>query len=714
MKKYKLVAACAAGLEELVAEEVGLFGGQDIVCATGVVTWSGDLEAAYRCCLWSRFSSRVFLQLAQIPVQNEESLYEGCLTVAWQEHLSEETSFAVNCTLTSESPINHSRYASLRVKDAIVDFFREKTGIRPSVSTTRPEIQIHLHIEKENGFLYIDLSGESLHRRGYRGGDGRAPLKETLGAAIVALTDWHKRGETLIDPMCGTGTLLIEAALMFGDSAPGLSRSYFGFFGWLGHDANLWSDLIAEALEREEAGLDKKWPLMVGYDCDPVVVSAARKNLEQAGLENYIQIKQAEVTTLQRPEQKGTLISNLPYGERLSEKTMVAQLYHGYGRILRQRFPGWTVGVFISNPDLTDSFSISWQSKYKLFNGSIPCRLLSGTVEPEEESFVWKLSVPDGEGGEFSNRLRKNLQKMFKWAQKEGVSCFRVYDRDLPDYNISIDIYEKWVLVHEYLPPKTVDPDIAATRLSHAVRSIKNILGVRSNRFFLKTRSRQRGSKQYEKEGSQKKMFRVREGSCAFLVNFTDYLDSGLFLDHRPVRKMISQETQGKRFLNLYGYTATASVQAALGGAASTTTVDLSTTYLDWARMNFALNGLGEVRNKVEKADCLQWLRESKNSYDYIFVDPPTFSNTKKEKRVFDIQRDHLLLIRLAMSRLEAGGKLIFSTNFRRFKLDPVLENEYAVVNISQQTIPFDFSRNKKIHMCWEIKARPKVNKWLS
>ena len=209
-------------------------------------------------------------------------------------------------------------------------------------------------------------------------------------------------------------------------------------------------------------------------------------------------------------------------------------------------------------------------------------------------------------------------------------------------------------------------------------------------------------------------MFRVQEGSCAFLVNFTDYLDSGLFLDHRPVRKMISQEAQGKRFLNLYGYTATASVQAALGGAASTTTVDLSTTYLDWARMNFALNGLGEIRNKVVKADCLQWLRESKNSYDYIFVDPPTFSNTKKEKRVFDIQRDHLLLIRLAMSRLEAGGKLIFSTNFRRFKLDPILENEYAVVNISQQTIPFDFSRNKKIHMCWEIKARPKVNKWLS
>lgn len=714
MENYKLVAACAAGLEELVEQEVRLFGGQDIVCATGVVTWSGDLEGAYRCCLWSRFASRVFLQITSFHVENEENLYDGCFAVAWDKHFSKETSFAVNCTLTSDSPLNHSRYASLKVKDAIVDLFREKTGIRPSVSTTRPEVQVHLHLDKNTASLYIDMSGESLHRRGYRGGAGRAPLKETLGAAIVALSGWQNREETLIDPMCGTGTLLIEAALMYGDSAPGLSRSYFGFLGWLGHDENIWSDLVAEALEREEKGLDKKWPLIIGYDCDPVVVSAARKNMEQAGLENYVQIKQAEVATLQPPEKSGTLLSNLPYGERLSEKTMVAQLYHGYGQILRKRFPDWSIGVFISNPELTDSFSISWQNRYRLFNGSIPCRLLIGTVAPEEDGFLWKVAETEGESDEFSNRLRKNLQKMFKWAQKEGVSCYRIYDRDLPDYNMSVDIYEKWVLVHEYLPPKTVDSEVAATRLNHAVRSIKDILGLRSNRFFLKTRARQRGSKQYEKEGSQKKMFRVHEGACSFLVNFTDYLDSGLFLDHRPVRKKIFKEAQGKRFLNLYGYTGTASVHAALGGAASTTTVDLSPTYLDWTRMNLALNGLGEIRNKVEKADCLQWLRESKNSYDYIFVDPPTFSNTKKEKRVFDIQRDHVQLIHLVMSRLNMDGKLIFSTNFRQFKLDSGLGEQYIVENISQKTIPFDFSRNKKIHMCWEIKAREKTNKWLS
>ncbi len=716
-KMLDLIAGCASGLERLVEEEIVQFGGQDVGCANGVVSWKGPLETAYRCCLWSRFASRVFMQLARFPIADEETLYRKCLEVDWQEHLAEETSFAINCTISGESPVTHSRYAALKVKDALVDSFRNRTGKRPSVKTSRPDIQLHAHIEGTTAVISLDLSGESLHRRGYRAAAAKAPLKETLGAAIVALSGWPTDTGTLIDPMCGTGTLLIEAALMFGDSAPGLSRSYFGFLGWLGHNENLWARLVEEALEREERGLEKRWPLMLGYDCDPVAVSAARKNLEKAGLSEHIQIKQAELATLRSPDKQGMLLSNLPYGERLSETEEVSRLYRAFGRIAKQRFAGWKAGVFISNPSLTDSFTLAWENKYKLYNGSIPCRLLTGSVAGEEADFRWFPVEQKSEDtdNEFGNRLRKNLKKFLKWAEKEDICCFRIYDRDLPEYNISIDLYGKWVLIHEYAPPKTIDPQLAAARMAMAIKNIRDVLGVRSNRIFLKARERQKGPKQYEKKGNTQKMYEVREGECAFLVNFTDYLDAGLFLDHRPVRKKIFREAKGKRFLNLYGYTGTATVHAALGGAASTTTVDLSATYLQWTKMNLALNGLSELRNKVEKADCLQWLEESSATFDLIFVDPPTFSNTKKDKRIFDIQKDHARLINLAMARLERGGCLIFSTNFRRFKLEEKLHELYDIKDISRESVPFDFSRHEKIHSCWEFRRTgqiKQVQKW--
>ncbi|MFW2365904.1 MAG: bifunctional 23S rRNA (guanine(2069)-N(7))-methyltransferase RlmK/23S rRNA (guanine(2445)-N(2))-methyltransferase RlmL [Desulforhopalus sp.] len=704
---YEFVAGCGGGLEELVQGEVLLFGGQEITCGNGVVSWQGGLETGYRCCLWSRFASRVFTLVARFPVTDEESLYTACLEIDWQAHLSVDRTFAVSCTLSKDSPITHNRFAAFKVKDALVDQFRELMGERPSVRQSRPDVQIHLHIEGNIATASIDLSGESLHRRGYRSATSKAPLKETLGAAIVALSGWPGKKRSLIDPMCGTGTLLIEAALMFGESAPGLSRNYFGFSGWLGHDEELWSRLVAEAMEKEERGLEKDWPQIIGYDADPVAVSAARKNIEMAGLEEYIQIKQAEIATLQPPDKEGLLLCNLPYGERLSEKELVERLYRGYGRILRQRFPGWQVAVFISNPELTDSFTLNWDGRYKLYNGSIRCRLLTGTVsEKDEPPFIWHPSGPEQQetASEFGNRLRKNLRKILKWAEREGISCFRIYDRDLPDYNLSIDLYSKWAHIQEYAPPKNIDRKVAASRLDHAVRSVKEILGLRSNRLFLKTRERQRGRTQYEKKNNRRKMYEVKEGDCSYLVNFTDYLDTGLFLDHRPVRQKIHQLAKGKRFLNLFGYTGTATVQAAIGGAAATTTVDLSSTYVDWTRMNLALNGFAELRHRVERADCMQWLSESKATFDLIFIDPPTFSNTKKEKRVFDVQSDHLQLINLAMSRLEDDGLLIFSTNFRRFKLSEEIVRRYEVKDISRESVPFDFARNTKIHKCWEIR----------
>lgn len=703
MDHYDLVVTCATGLEKLVEEEIRSFGGTSITSSNGVVNWKGNKEAAYRSCLWSRYGSRIFLKIKSFQVTTEQDLYDQVLDVCWDELFDLQTTFAVSCTISAHTQIKNNRFTALKVKDGIADFFRNSHGERPSVQGNRPGFPLHVHIDKTHATLFLDMSGESLHRRGYRASGTLAPLKENLAAAIVGLSAWQTSYGDLVDPMCGSGTLLIEAALMFGDSAPGLSRSYFGFGGWLSHENDLWQRLVDEALEREKTALEKKWPKLIGYDADPVAVSAARKNIIQAGLEEQVQVKQGELANLAPPSGKGMVLSNLPYGERLSEKTIITYLYRAFGRQLSERFSGWKAGVFISNPELVDSFGLQWDRKHKLFNGPISCRLLTGLVPDKDiPNFVWQLPEA-GETGELGNRLKKNLKKMMKWAAKEEVYCYRIYDRDLPEYNLSIDLYSKWVHVQEYAPPKSINQELASTRLRDALETIRKVFGIRSNRIFVKKRERQKGAKQYQKKNSKKKMYEVREGHCFYLVNFTDYLDTGLFLDHRPVRRQIFTEARNKRFLNLYGYTGTASVQAARGGADSTTTVDLSANYLEWTRMNLAVNGFSEFRNRVIKADCLEWLKEDTTSYDLIFIDPPTFSNTKKKGRVFDIQRDHVQLLRLALARLSETGKIIFSTNFRKFQLDDSLSKLCSIENITAKTIPMDFSRNAKIHSCWEI-----------
>ena len=708
--QYELTVSCAAGLEQLVATEVKGFGGTDIERAKGLVTFRGGLEVAYRTCLWSRFASRVLLTLNRFPASNEEMVYDGALQMDWSAHLGLQNSFAVDCSL-SNSTITHSRFAALRVKDGLVDKFRQQCNERPSVELTRPDLRFRLHIHNNEATISLDLSGESLHLRGYRtDGGGAAPLKESLAAAIVTLAGWETASAQpvmLLDPMCGSGTLLIEAALIYGDVAPGLSRSYFGFLGWKQHDEALWSTLVDEAIAREEQGLEREWPVILGYDADPRVVALARKNVESAGLEDRITVRQGQLAHLRRPAAHGLLVTNPPYGERLAEKEEAEQLHRALGTICRRELAGWRLGIFTASPEFGDRMGMEWEQRHRLYNGPINCRLFCGPVaNGVTTEFVWQLSPEQGpEGGrEFANRLRKNMKQLLKWAKRGKLSCFRVYDRDLQEYNISVDIYGKWIHVQEYAPPATVKEGVARERFNNALAQIRHLFGVHRERVFIKTRRKQKGKAQYQKQSSKRKMHTVQEGDCSLLVNFTDYLDTGLFLDHRNTRLRLGQLAKGKRFLNLFAYTGTATVHAAMGGAETTTSVDLSANYLNWARMNLALNGFGGLAHQTVPADCMQWLQEDRGTYDLIFVDPPTFSNTKKSKRVFDVQDDHRRLIELAMQHLAPDGLLIFSTNYRQFKLDPYLESTFMVKNISKSSVPYDFSRNKKIHQCWEIR----------
>jgi len=723
--RHELILTCPKGLEGLLLEEAIGLGLEEAREQTAAVRGFAGMEVAYRLCLWSRLANRVLLVIDRFATTNAETLYEGVHQVDWSEHLQATGSLAVEFS-GHGSGIDNTHFGALKVKDAIVDKLRTATGERPSIDKLNPDLRVHLRLDRGLAVLSLDLSGHSLHQRGYRLQQGAAPLKENLAAAVLIRAGWPRiaaAGGALTDPMCGVGTFLIEGAMIAADIAPNLRRERWGFTAWLGHVPALWNRLHAEAQARAEAGLARQ-PLWIrGYEADPRLIQPAKNNIERAALASWIRVYQGDVATFEpRPDQnqKGLVICNPPYGERLGDEASLVYLYQNLGERLRQACLGWEAAVLTSAPDLGKRMGIRSHKQYAFWNGALPCKLL--LIKVELEQFVTgqrKASVEGkseeepaaerarlSEGGQmFANRLQKNLKLLGKWARKDGIQCYRLYDADMPEYALAIDLYGDWVHVQEYAPPRSIDPEKAQARLYDALGAIPQALGVSRDRVVVKRRERQSGTRQYERQASQGEFLEIQEGDVKLLVNLTDYLDTGLFLDHRPMRLRLAREAAGKRFLNLYCYTATATVHAAKGGARSTTSVDLSKTYLDWARRNLALNGLSD-RQRLEQADVMAWLEEDRGEYDLIFIDPPTFSNSKRMEGVFDVQRDHVALLDLAMARLASGGTLYFSNNFRKFAMDASIAERYAVEEITGATLDEDFRRNSKIHRAWKLQAR--------
>jgi 23S rRNA (guanine2445-N2)-methyltransferase / 23S rRNA (guanine2069-N7)-methyltransferase len=648
------------------------------------------------------------LELSRFPAADVQELYRGVGQIDWAAHLAPEGTLAVDCT-AGKSPITHTHFAALKVKDAIADQFRERLGVRPS---ERPALRLHLHLEGEEGALSLDLAGESLHRRGYRQEGLAAPLKENLAAAILFRAEWPaiaQKGGSLLDPLCGSGTLLIEGALMAADSPPGWGRPYWGFAGWKGHQPQVWETLLAEAGQRREAGWGRI-PSISGCDADPQAIRAARANAARAGLEGKIRLEQGAFAQLGPLGPPGLVVANPPYGERLGQERELARLYLQLGQVLKERFGGWQAALFAGNAELR--IPLRPRRSYTLYNGPLRCRLLLFRLDAAPRQTAPPLPPPLTQGGEMlRNRLRRNLRTLGRWAKRQEVRCYRLYDADLPEYALAVDLYQgesTWVHAQEYQAPAEVEEARARARREEALSLLPQVLEIPPENLYFKLRRRQRGKAQYERLGESGRFYEVREGVCRFLVNFADYLDTGLFLDHRLTRALIGEWAGGRRFLNLFGYTGTATVHAALGGAAGTTTVDLSRTYLDWAGRNLALNGLDRGHELVQ-ADCLEWLGQARREgrrYGLIFLDPPTFSNSKRMEETLDLQRDHGELIQEAARLLAPEGVLIFSTNNRRFKLDRGALEGLDVEDLSRRTLPEDFARNPRIHQCWRLGRR--------
>ena len=710
----QLFATTARGFEELLKSELTELGAQDAKVAQGGVHYWADDETLYRTLLWSRLSSRILLPIVQAKVFSDLDLYSAVVGMNWLDYFDEKVHFFVDFNGTNQE-IRHTQFGAMRVKDGIVDYFERHGRARPNVDKEQPDIRIHAYLNRDDVVLSLDLSGDALHMRGYREDTGKAPLRETLAAAIVLRSGWQK-GTPLVDPMCGSGTLLIEAAQMEAQIAPQLYRLHWGFDFWQGHNQAAWEKVKEEALALAEAEKQREnSPHFYGFDLDHRVLQKAKQNAKNAGVAHLMQWQQGDVAAIKNPSPNvaGTVICNPPYGERLGTTPALIALYSVFGQRLKQQFAGWNASIFSGEPSLLDCLRLRSHRQFKAKNGPLDCvqknyqiaeRIEQSAVENALE-FDRTSSVTSEVAVDFANRLQKNIKKIEKWAKQQGLDAYRLYDADLPEYNLAVDRYVDHIVVQEYAAPKNIDENKARQRLLDAVNATLQVTGIETNKLILKVRQKQKGTNQYEKLANKGEYFYVNEYGAKLWVNLTDYLDTGLFLDHRLTRKMLGEMSQGKDFLNLFAYTGSATVHAALGKAKSTTTVDMSNTYLNWAEQNLLLNDIEGKQHKLVQADCLQWLEKCDRQFDLIFVDPPTFSNSKRMEDSWDVQRDHIKLMTNLKRILRPNGTIVFSNNKRGFKMDFAKLEELGLiaVEISHKTLPLDFERNKQIHNCWLV-----------
>ncbi len=753
---HNFFATCSKGVEDLVQKELEQLNITETKLHTGGVAFTGDIISGLKACLWSRVASRILLQLKTFEISCDEDLYSEIISINWSDHFSEDNTLAIDC-FSSHSIVSNSHYATLRVKDAIVDQFKQNTGQRPTIDRENPDIRINVYLSDKECLLYLDLSGDALHKRGYRQTAGSAPLRETLAASMLYRAKWsdyYEQGLPFYDPMCGSGTLIIEAAMMAANIAPGLLRHNtgrkFGFSHWKPfvlqqQDSEQWDEIILDARQKKQKGL-RSLPIICGCDNSEELVGIARNNIKNAELPSFIKISLQDATKNLTPstEAVGLVVTNPPYGKRIGQVQMLRTLYHRFGQQLKANFDGWTVAIITTEQELAKSLGLRAFRKNTLFNGALKSVLyqykirslinyaqLKPTKETEsEEQARIDTVVTDNNNADaadnkagihktasehalmFSNRLKKNVKHLKKWARKNQVSCYRVYDADIPQYAVAIDKYENWIHVQEYQAPKTVDQNRAFQRINDVIDVVADILETTQEKVVLKVRKKQQGSAQYHKQDKKDHMLMVQENGLKFNINMYDYIDTGLFLDHRNTRQLIKSLANKRSFLNLFAYTGSATVYAASGGAKSTTTVDMSNTYLNWARENMSINGYsGNVYAKNEheyiREDCLKWMQQAihaaqseNRKYQLIFIDPPTFSNSKKMDTSLDINRDHAALLSGCLALLADDGQIIFSTNARGFKLDSSLKEECFIKEITAKTTTEDF-RRKPLHRCW-------------
>jgi 23S rRNA (guanine2445-N2)-methyltransferase / 23S rRNA (guanine2069-N7)-methyltransferase len=698
---FPIFVSCPKGLENLLTIELEALGLQNAKNSPQGVFGDASLTCIYQIALWSRLANRIHLILFSGQAYNSQMLYKSCEQFAWQTVFSGENSIKIQFHGTSPQ-LRNEMYSAQVVKDAIADHFRKLSGNRPSVDKQDAQIQIHAYLKYDQVTVSLDLVGYSLHQRGYRKEQGQAPLKENLAAALLWRMNWPQianNGGSFADLMCGSGTLVIEAALMACKIAPGLLRQDQAFPYWIHHQPNLWEKLKQEARAQQQ----KPGIAFYGSDIQGKAIEKARENAFRAGVDHLIQWSQQAIDTTHATQDfsPGLLVINPPYGERLGEQLDLIPTYQELGHTLFEQFQGWQAGVLTSDPMLAKAIGLRSHKSYSFFNGSIPCQLYCISLDEKNLLKQGHDQALSAHAQMLANRLQKNFSHLNKWAQRQNIECYRVYDADLPEYAFAIDKYGDYFVLQEYMPPKAIPDHVAASRRLDMMTVIPKVFKISAHQLIIKQRRPQK-EKQYQKTDNKKQFITAHEGQAQFYLNLHDYLDTGIFLDHRILRLEFAKLRPMTKFLNLFCYTATASVHAAIAGA-YTTNVDLSNTYINWATQNFQLNRIPPQKHKFIQSDVFEWLKSAQETFDVIYMDTPSFSNSKRMKGTLDIQRDHLFMIRLALKRLHPEGRLYFSTHLRSFKLDESIQEFAKVQNISRKTLDEDFKRDPKIHHCFVI-----------
>jgi 23S rRNA (guanine2445-N2)-methyltransferase / 23S rRNA (guanine2069-N7)-methyltransferase len=740
----RLTARTLEGLEWLLARELEAVGATDLRIGRRTIEFAAppgaEKETLYRAVLECRTAIRVLEPLGRFRVDSPEALYRAVQEIDWTEQLKTSDTLRVDAAI-HDTFLTHSLYAAQVVKDAIVDQLRTPSGKRPSVQLRGATLRLALHLVGGVATVFRDAAGRSLHQRGWRMGEVEAPLSEVLAAGILGIAGWWRPGDAaappasgpVLDPMCGSGTLVIEAATIAAGMAPGLwraRRKAHGLFRFRDCDRPL-ADRLVVALE---ARVVQPADSFAGSDLDPRAVEAARACAAAAGVADHVAITQCHFEEVRPQGGPGLVVTNPPYGERLPLPRAGA-LFRRLGDWLVGQCGGWRAAILAADTPAAGHLGLRPAHRVPLMNGPIACRLLEveirlrhgardemqpgvprlppgASCEPEPPAPV---PAPRAGGrttadqiADFRRRLAKRFKHLAKWARRQGIEAFRVYDRDIPEIPLVVDWYAGWLHAAEYDRPHERTEIEHEVWLDRMVEAAAAELGVPPERTFLKVRRRQRDGGQYEKVDARRALVTVQEGDLAFEVNLSDYLDTGLFLDHRTTRSLVRAEAAGKRFLNLFCYTGSFSVAAAAGGAATTTSVDLSNTYLDWTRTNLARNAFKDAgRHRIVRDEARAFLehraRRGEAPFDLVVCDPPTFSRSAKSEMPWDVDRDHAALLELVARNLAPGGVVYFSTNFRRFRLaEERLAATYTIREITRRTIPEDF-RNDRIHRAWRL-----------
>tara|TARA_R110001583_G_scaffold1498_2_gene11720 strand:+ start:284 stop:2434 length:2151 start_codon:yes stop_codon:yes gene_type:complete len=705
------LALTSPGIEVLLADEIKSLGGEQVVQKPEGVYFSASIELGYKISLWTRLATRVMLKLGEGEALNKDQLFKAASSINWLEHFTSDTTFAIDFVGYSEE-IRNSQFGGLTIKDAIVDQFREQGHERPNVDKKTPQISFQARLLRDHVFIYLDFSGRGLFQRGYREHSGAAPLKENLAAALIIRSGWlADTSKPLVDPMCGSGTILIEAVSMATKQAPSIHRASWGFESWLKHDEDLWQGQLIQAKDDSATALNdaQHSSLKVfGVDIDPRVINTAQQNTRNANVQRFIEFKCQNTNDMKNAYgHSGTILFNPPYGERIGELPELVENFVLFGQKLKNQFIDWRVAILTSNVELLAMLKLSSFKRYKFKNGPLDCQFALYNVDQKQlaKDAINPASSFSEEDSDFANRLKKNTKTLKGWLKSNQIDCYRLYDADIPEYNVAIDIYGDYLVIQEYAAPKTIDEQKATKRLQEVLYWAPKVLQVPTDKVILKTRAKQTGKNQYQRVDKSKQSITVNEHGALFKINLWDYLDTGLFLDHRKTRQIVAKKSKDKSLLNLFAYTGSVSVQAALHGASSITTVDMSNTYLNWAQDNFDLNKLNGHKYQFIQADCLDWLKKNTTTFDIVFIDPPTFSNSKRMEDSFDVERDHVALITDALKSLAEGGEIFFTNNKRNFKMD---FDAMAVLGLKAQamsdvTRDKDFSRNKHIHNSWSI-----------